>query len=405
MPGPASRARATAALVVLCALGASSLSSCSSDDAEASDATSTHQHPTGTSKPSGQARVANVVVTAADGCTTDRDSFPAGGVTFKVQNKDAAAVSEVELISGQRIIGERENLPPGLSGSFSVHVLAGTYTLYCPGAATEKTTITVTGKAPSNGDASTAQLLEAGTKQWGRYVTTQVHYLVHSVADLSQALHGTNLAAAQAAYMKARPYYEKIEPVAESFTVGKTSLDSDIDARLNDVPASQWQGFHRIEKGLFEDKSLDGLGDYGATLLANVKKLRSLTKDLTYQPYELANGAQELLSEVASSKITGEEERYSLIDLLDFQANDEGAEQAFADLEPALATIDPELTRQVSGAFDALDALVDSYRTNANPSGFVLYDALTTSDKKQLAAAVLNVQEPLSQVAAKVAHL
>ena len=167
------------------------------------------------------------------------------------------------------------------------------------------------------------------------------------MTPLDTALHGTDLAAAQTAYMKARPYYERIEPVAESFTSGTDNLDSDIDARADDVPADQWTGFHRIEKGLFADQSLAGLGTYGDGLVANVKKLQTLTTGLSYQPAELANGAVDLLDEVAKSKITGEEERYSHIDLLDFQANVEGAEQAFANLQPGMQMIDPTLTATV----------------------------------------------------------
>lgn len=352
----------------------------------------------------GDLRKVAVTITAADGCTADHLSVPAGPLTFDVTNKDATAVSELELQSGERIVGEKENLPPGFSGSFSVNVDGGSYTLYCPGAKAEKTTLTVTGKAAAGtGDTSVETLLAQGTKQYGAYVTNQVGYLVQTSEALQTALEGNNLAAAQAAYMKARPYYEKIEPVAESFTVGKDNLDNDIDARAGDVPAAQWEGFHRIEQGLFQRKSLAGLSTYGDGLVANVKKLQSLTNGLTYKPFELANGAQDLLDEVASSKITGEEERYSHIDLLDFQANDEGAEQAFASLQPALGKIDPSLTNQIAGEFTTLNNLVDTYRSGTNASGFVLYTSLTTSDKQKLAAAVKGVQEPLSQVASKVA--
>jgi iron uptake system component EfeO len=352
----------------------------------------------------GDPRAANVTITAANGCSADKVSFPAGAITFKITNKDATAVSEVELQSGQRIVGEKENLPPGFSGTFSVTAAAGKYTLYCPGAAQENTTITVTGTAAGNGSANVDALLAAGTKQYASYVTTQIGYLVQTAEALQTALQGTDLAAAQRAYMKARPYYEKIEPVAESFTIGSDNLDSDIDARVDDVPASQWEGFHRIERGLFQDKSLTGLAAYGASLVTDVKKLQTLTNGLAYKPFELANGAQELLDEVAGTKITGEEERYSHIDLLDFQANDEGAEQAFASLQPALQKIDPTLTSTIASAFAALDKLVDTYRTGSNASGFQLYSLLTGTDKQKLAAAVKAVQEPLSQVAAKAAN-
>lgn len=393
------RSRAALAITAAAAFAATAaLAGCSSS--------STTTKAAATSAPStgGDPRKANVVISAASGCSTDKLSFPAGALTFDITNKDATAVSEVELQSGQRIVGEKENLPPGFSGTFSVSVDAGTYNLYCPGAQQENTAITVTGNAAAGTDSSVDALLSAGTKQYGAYITNQVGYLVQTSEALQTALQGTDLAAAQQAYMKARPYYEKIEPVAESFTVGSDNLDNDIDARIDDVPASQWEGFHRIEQGLFQKKSLTGLSTYGAGLVANVKKLQTLTTGLAYKPYELANGAQDLLDEVASSKITGEEERYSHIDLLDFQANDEGAEQAFAALQPALQKIDPTLTTSISQAFTALDTLVDTYRTGSNASGFVLYTSLTTTDKQKLAAAVKAVQEPLSQVAAKVAN-
>jgi iron uptake system component EfeO len=374
---------------------AGSLAACSSSAGTGADKTAAH--------PAGDAHTANVTITADKGCELDRMQFAAGGITFKVRNADATAVSEVELLSGQRIVGEKENLPPGLSGEFAVKVGAGSYTLYCPGAATEKSTITVTGTSHT-GDASVAALLKTATDNYATYVSTQVGYLVTAVQKLDTALHGSNLTAAQNAYKAARPFYEKIEPVAESFTVGTDSLDADIDARANDVPAAQWKGFHRIEKGLFADRSLTGLAPFGDGLVTNVKKLQKLTNGLTYQPTELANGAQELMDEVAGGKITGEEERYSHIDLLDIANNDEGAEQAFAQLQPALQKIDPTLSATIQARFAELDKLVDGYRSKSDASGYVLFTTLTKADKRRLAAAVKAVQEPLSQVASKVAN-
>jgi iron uptake system component EfeO len=346
---------------------------------------------------------AAITVTAARGCEIDRTELAAGGITFAIVNKDATAVSEVELLSGDRIVGEKENIPPGFKGSFAVNVKAGTYTLYCPGATPERRTVTVSGTSSGAADASVAALLDTATKGYARYVDTQVAALVTAVAKLNTALHATDLAAAQAAYMRARPFYEKIEPVAESFVVGPDSIDADIDARAGDVPARQWRGFHRIEKGLFHDRTTTGLGGFGARLVADVARLQTLTAGLEYEPTELANGAQELLDEVSSSKITGEEERYSHIDLVDVANNDEGSQQAFAQLQPALEQIDPALSSTIEARFAALDALVDSYRVTSNPSGYRLYTGLTATDKRALAAAVKAVQEPLSKVASKVA--
>lgn len=353
-------------------------------------------------KSAGDAHTATVTITAAKGCEISPSTLAAGGVTFKIANKDATAVSEIELLSGSRIVGEKENLPPGLSGEFSATVSAGDYTLYCPGATPERRTIKVTGTASSVSD-DTAALLKQATDGWSQYVETQVGYLLEGATALNTTLHGSDLKAAQDAYKKARPFYEKIEPVAESFVSDEQDLDADIDARDGDVEPDQWSGFHRIEKGLFEDQSLNGLGTYGDKLVADVTKLQGLVKGLTYDPTELANGAQDLLDEAASSKISGEEERYSHIDMVDFANNVEGAGQAFANLQPVVAKIDPTLASTIQAKFEAATDLINKYRSSSDASGFVLYSSLTDSDKQQLAAAIKAVQEPLSTVGSKVA--
>jgi iron uptake system component EfeO len=368
-----------------------SLAACSSSGGSKSGGTTT------------AAKTANVTITAAKGCETDHTTFAAGGVTFMIKNQDATAVSEVELLSGEQIVGEKENIPPGLGGQFAVSVDAGKYTLYCPGATPEKSTITVTGKAAAVDD-NIAALLKTATADYKVYVDRQVGYLLDGVKKLNTALHGTDLAAAQKAYKLARPFYEKIEPVAETFVNGKQNLDADIDAREGDVPASQFYGFHRIEKGLFQANSLAGLTAFGDKLVTDVTTLQTKTAELTYKAPDLANGAQELLDEVASSKITGEEERYSHIDVLDMANNIEGSEQAFADLQPALNKIDPSLATTIAGTFTSLVNLVNTYRSGSDPSGYVLYSTLTDADRKALSAAVKAVAEPLSQVGSKVAN-
>ncbi len=167
-------------------------------------------------------------------------------------------------------------------------------------------------------------------------------------------------------------------------------------------PPLSWTGYHRIEKGLFQDKSLAGLDPYATGLMTNIEKLQGLTKNLTYQPAELANGAVGLLDEASKTKITGEEERYSHIDLVDLQGNVEGSEQAFAALKPALDKIDPTLSSTIATRFAALDTLLNKYRDASQPGGFVLFTKLTPADTRAISQAITAVSEPLSTVAGKV---
>ena len=104
------------------------------------------------------------------------------------------------------------------------------------------------------------------------------------------------------------------------------------------------------------------------------------------------------------AKITGEEEAFSHYDLGTFAGNVEGAQQAFAFLEPGLEKIDADLARQVDGQFASVKTLLDSYRDPSVPGDYKLYtDELKASDAARLSKAVQALQEPLSRIAEKVA--
>lgn len=397
MIGSSSVRRRTA--VSLVALAGVVLAGCSSSSSKG-DGGTTGKSQAVSAAPA-NLRTVTVSITS-DSCTAQHASYNAGALTFQISNKDATGVSELEVLSEDRILGEKENLPPGFSGTFSLNLQPGSYTLYCPGASKEKTTLTVTGNATSAPNTDTHALLVDGAKQYKDYVVSQVSQLVDAVNTLNSALQSGNLQDAQNAYMKARPYYERIEPVAESFP----NLDDVIDFRINDVPAGhKWQGFHPIERALFEQKSLKGLAALGAGLVTNVGKLQSLVNGLSgFQPAELANGAVGLLEEAGKNKIKGEEERYSHIDMLDFAANVEGSEQAFAFLEQGMQKIDPTLTSTIKSQFANVTTVLDGYKDTANTSGYKLFTALTPAETTKISQALQAVFEPLSRVAGKVVN-
>lgn len=359
------------------------------------------------SKGAAQVAVSVEKVEGEDQCVPDFATAPAGPVTFNVSNKDASGVSEVELLSDKRILGERENVIPGLKTvSFTVTLAGGNYQLYCPGATIEYKPFTVTGAAATSASNGIGDLLKEGTDGYATYVSGQVDSLVLAVAALQKAVDSGDVEASQQAYAQARPFFERIEPVAESFP----DLDPALDLRVADVePGSEWTGFHPLEKDLFEAKAITADSKaLAAGIVKNVGTLKTLTAELesdaAYQPEELANGASGLLEEVQSSKITGEEEAYSKLDLVDFAANVEGSQQAFEYLKPALAEIDPALTEQISAEFETVDTTLDSYKDNAALGGYKAYtDELKATDAAKLTALIQSLQAPLAKIAEKVA--
>jgi len=79
-----------------------------------------------------------------DGCLPSSAKAPAGGVVFEVENTGTSKVTEFEVLDGEEIVGEKEDLTDGLSGEFDLDLDPGKYTIYCPGGTTERGTLTVT---------------------------------------------------------------------------------------------------------------------------------------------------------------------------------------------------------------------------------------------------------------------
>ncbi|MDQ1546774.1 MAG: iron uptake system component EfeO [Actinomycetota bacterium] len=349
----------------------------------------------------------------SDVCTLSSATAKAGPVTFTVKNESSTAISEVELLSAERILGEKENLAPGLGAvSFTVTLTGGKYQVFCPGAEKQLTSFTVTGKTATVANSVTGALA-SGIKGYAAYVTQEVTNMISATNSLKTAVDAGDIAGAQKAYALARPYYERVESDVDGFILpgfGATdnagNLDYLIDMRASNLdPAVGWHGFHAVERDLFEAKTITtSTKQLTAELATNVQRLDALTKSLTYKPEDLANGASDLLEEVQSNKITGEEEAYSHVDLVDFAANVEGAQQAFAYLEPGLTKIDPSLTKEIVTQFGAVNTLLDKYKDPTALGGYVSYtSAIRASDGPGLSASVEALHESLATIAAKVA--
>jgi iron uptake system component EfeO len=328
-----------------------------------------------------------------EGCLPHSVSAPAGPLTFEAENTGSSAVTEIEVMEGDTILGEKENLSEGLSGSFSLTLDAGKYTIYCPGGDVERGTLTVTGELKAKGSAK-ADKAVAGYRE---YLEQNADELVAETKPFVAAVQAGNVAKAKALYAAARIPYERIEPVAESFG----NLDPRIDARANDIKKSEFGGFHRIEQALWEEGSTRGMAPVAAQLQKDVEELAEKVETVELQAVQIANGANELLGEVSASKITGEEERYSHTDLVDFEANVEGAEAAFEAVKPLLDESEPELSGELEADFKMVFAELQPYRQG---NGFVSYTELTQADTRKLAQSIDTLAEKLSQVPAAIAE-
>jgi iron uptake system component EfeO len=87
-----------------------------------------------------------------EGCLPHKATAPAGPIAFEAENTGSSKVTEIEIMEGDAILGEKENLSEGLSGGFTLTLGAGNYIVYCPGGSNERGTLTVTGAKHVEGE-------------------------------------------------------------------------------------------------------------------------------------------------------------------------------------------------------------------------------------------------------------
>jgi iron uptake system component EfeO len=231
------------------------------------------------------------------------------------------------------------------------------------------------------------------------YVSEKLQKLVADTKAFTDAVKAGDIETAKALFAPARMSYEAIEPVAELFS----DLDVSIDSRADDYEHAEqdpaFTGFHRIEYGLWAQGSTEGLGLIADKLMADVNELNKRIAELTFPPEKVVGGAAALMEEVAATKISGEEDRYSHTDLWDFQGNFDGSREIFELFRPLVEKDDPAFVQKVDANFETLDKTLSKYR---NGDGFETYEKLTDADRKILAGAVNTLAEDLSQLRGKL---
>ncbi|MGA4842356.1 iron uptake system protein EfeO [Streptomyces sp. G45] len=358
-----------------------------------------------TEKSDGDGGPGAIRVTASDdACEVSKKEFPAGHVELAVENKGSKVTEVYVLFPDDRIVTERENIGPGTKQTLTAEVKAGDYRIACkPGMKGDGIRQDV--KATGGGKAARRDpRLDRAVAAYRAYAQAQADATLPKVKVFTDAVRAGDLAAAKKAYAPSRIGWERTEPVAESFG----DIDPKVDVREDGLdddqdPEKDWTGWHRLERALWQDKKIGKREkDLATRLDKDLTDWQKRVGKAEITPTSMANGAKELLDEVATGKVTGEEERYSHTDLVDFKANVEGAEKAYALLKPVASENDPKLTRELDRRFAALDKLLDRHREDTSSYDFTSYDKVGKADRKELQDGVNALAEPLSKLAAAV---
>lgn len=232
------------------------------------------------------------------------------------------------------------------------------------------------------------------------YVTEEVDKLVVETQKFTDAIKKGDIATAKKLYAPTRVHYESIEPIAELFSDLDASIDSRVDDHEKGVTAEDFTGFHRLEYALYDKKDVKDSGPLADKLISDVKDLQSRIAGLTFPPEKVVGGAAALMEEVAATKISGEEDRYSHTDLYDFQGNVDGAKKIVDLFRPQIEKSDKAFVAKVDKNFATVDKILAKYKTK--DGGFETYDKVKDADRKALIGPVNTLAEDLSTLRGKL---
>lgn len=355
-----------------------------------------------------------------DACELSSTDLQTGTASFEVTNAGDKVTEFYVYGQNNRVLAEVENIGPGLKGKLSVEFAEpGAYTVACkPGmvGAGIRRALDVTGETKEKSQAPAD--VEAAKARYLDYVRGQLNGFLAQTETFTADVKSGNLDKARSEFGRVRTFYERVEPVAESFP----DLDPKIDMRWDDTEdgKTEFTGFHRIERYLFPPKAeqigeaegqvapadaanaktadtKEAIDKVADQLVADVKALKAEVDnpDFQFETQMFVRGPQALIDEIAKTKVGGEEDRYSHTDMWDIAANIDGSETLIAELQPIIVKHDPKLMDKITAQFADVRTFIEQFREG---DGYVSYDKATVEQRRELSDKVDALSATLSMV-------
>ena len=290
---------------------------------------------------------------------------------------------EWEILDGVLVVEERENIAPGLSQVINATLAPGDYAITCGLLSNPRGTLHVTPTAESEASAKARPSMVAfigPLSEFRVYLSSQSTALIKAVDALAHAIAAGDLTEAQALYIPAREAYQRLAPAAQRMA----ELDNAINARADYFEQREqdpgFTGFHRLEYGLFDQRNLEGLTPVAQQLRANVVQLKQQLMAQSLPPEQLVSIVSRTLHNLADTRAnSGEEERYSHVDLIGFAANLQTTRKVVDLLRPLLAKNNADLLLTIDHATTSLEEQLNTLQT---PQGFSTYDSVSAPQRQ-----------------------
>ena len=324
------------------------------------------------------------VTIQAHGCQPNALSVTAGQNSFRILNLSQRAV-EWEILDGVLVVEERENIAPGLSQVINANLQPGDYAITCGLLSNPRGTLHVTPTAASEAAAKARPSMTAfigPLSEFRVYLSSQSLALIKAGDALEQAIDTGDLAQAQMLYAPARAAYQRLAPAAQRFAERDNAINARADYYEKREQDPDFGGFHRLEYGLFQQRSVDALIPVAQRLQTDIASLKQQLLAQSLPPEQLVSIVARSLHSMAETRAgSGEEERYSHVDLDGFAANLQAAQKVIDLLRPMLVKSSGDLQVKIDSAAAALDAQFNGLR---NTDAYVTYDTVSAAQRQQI---------------------
>lgn len=336
------------------------------------------------------------VTVTTTACEPMEIAVAAGRRSFEIENGSDRPI-EWEILDGVMVVAERENILPGFRQTLSVNLAPGEYAMTCGLLTNPRGVLRVT-----HSEEWASNSAKIGLRDFlGPLGEYKVYLIRESSAAIAgaEALQGViaagDLAAAQAAWIAARAPYRRIEPLAFRLSDMGNAIDPLAELLEGREADPGFTGYHRLEYGLFAERSVDGLAPFAEALVADLTELKARLSGFTVSPSLLISLPGDMARRLGDGKIEHGEDLYSGADLQDIAASLDGIAKLAGLLGGVIAPVDPALKDEAAAAVEKTRAALDGLKVG---DGFPPYDRVDESARKTLAAS-------FSELAATLARL
>lgn len=332
-------------------------------------------------------------------CEPANFKLPAGITTFEIHNASRRPL-EWEILDGVMVLAERENIAPGFHSLLTVKLRPGTFAITCGLLSNPRGTLEVIPTQASETERlrPPLQAFISPLSENRVFLIVQSGALVREVQALVDAIATGDLSATQQQWMAARQPYKRIEFIAGRFADLEARIDPVAEYLAQQELDAGFVGFHRLEKILFQQQSLDGAAEVAQMLLDDVQTLKNQLNALQQKPQDLVDNALWLVQRLQDGTLQKGENPYAQSDLADLSANLQGVEKSVLLLDGLLQGAQPTLADKVRSQFVSLHQALAALQTQEQEMRYWPYTQVTDEQRVHLVHQLSSLAEVLAQI-------